>query len=91
MTGSIAEGASLLGLIVGFPLLLLGLMISLEKLESWGLREAESKAHQPELDKVDAAVQSVENMKLSAASPEVEPTAATSANGQAQQPVHMHD
>lgn len=38
MTESIAEGLSVVGLVVGFPLLLLLLMLSLEQLESWGLR-----------------------------------------------------
>lgn len=41
MTESIADGLSVVGLVVGFPLLLLGFMIALERLESWGLREAE--------------------------------------------------
>lgn len=39
MTETIAEGLSVIGLVVGFPLLLLVLMLSLEQLESWGLRE----------------------------------------------------
>lgn len=69
---SIAEGLSVVGLVVGFPLLLLVLMLSLEKLESWGLRSSEteraSAAHQP--DRIDAAVDEME--QLSVASPELE-------------------
>lgn len=37
----LTSGVSAVALIVGFPFLLLGLLISLEKLESWGLRPYE--------------------------------------------------
>jgi hypothetical protein len=90
VTGSIAESLSLLGLVVGFPLLLLGLMIGLEKLESWGLREPAHEGQQPQLDKVEAAVQSVEHMMAAAASQEAERAAARS-NGRAQHPVRLND
>lgn len=65
MTDPIAEGLSVAGLVIGFPLLLLGLMISLERLETWGLRDAEpherDTAHVE--DVVDAAVDDVEQMQ----------------------------
>lgn len=61
MTESIAEGLSVVGLVVGFPLLLLALMLSLGKLESWGLRVDEPRADR-ETEMVDAAVESVEQL-----------------------------
>ena len=62
MTESIAEGLSVVGLVVGFPLLLLGLMLSLEKLESWGLRGTDpQRADIPRLpDPIGDAVEEVE-------------------------------
>ena len=59
MTESIADGLSVAGLVVGFPLLLLGFMVSLQKLESWGLRETEPADQDGLHDIVDAAVQDV--------------------------------
>ena len=62
MTESIADGLSVVGLVVGFPLLLLGFMISLERLETWGLREFEpagSDAPQAR-DTIEAAVAETE-------------------------------
>jgi len=59
VTESIAEGLSVVGLVVGFPLLLLGFMVSLEKLETWGLRDTEP-AGELERDTVEAAVHEVE-------------------------------
>lgn len=58
MTESIADGLSVVGLVVGFPLLLLGFMISLERLESWGLRDTEPTPVEPptrEASRVDEA------------------------------------
>lgn len=66
MTDPIAEGLSVVGLVVGFPLLLLGLMISLERLETWGLRDTEP--HDPAVahvdDVVEAAVDDVEQLHV---------------------------
>lgn len=62
VTATVADTLSMLGLVAGFPLLLLCFMLSLEKLESWGLREdAPGSHHTP--DRVDAAVQQVEQLK----------------------------
>lgn len=61
---SIAEGVSIAVLVVGFPLLLLTLMLSLEKLESWGLRQTTPVEGGPAGERddhlVDAAVDAVE-------------------------------
>lgn len=62
MTGSMAETLSIIGLVAGFPLLLMCFMLSLEKLESWGLREAEPGPEQAQQDKIDAAVEQVEQL-----------------------------
>jgi hypothetical protein len=58
VTESIADGMSVVGLVAGFPLLLLGLMISLERLESWGLGESEPDppGSQQVRDSVESAV-----------------------------------
>lgn len=61
MTESIADGLSVVGLVVGFPLLLLGFMVSLEKLETWGLRDTDP-ADDLGPDTVEAAVQEVEQL-----------------------------
>jgi hypothetical protein len=61
VTESIADGLSVVGLVVGFPLLLLGFMVSLEKLETWGLRDTDgSEERRP--DAVEAAVHEVEQL-----------------------------
>lgn len=69
MTESIADGLSVVGLVVGFPLLLLGFMVSLEKLETWGLRDTEPADHAPR-DTVEAAVHEVEQLSARAADSE---------------------
>jgi hypothetical protein len=66
VTESITDGLSVVGLVVGFPLLLLAFMISLEKLETWGLRDADPGA--PDMSRtreaadaaIDAAIQDAE-------------------------------
>lgn len=58
----------MLGLVAGFPLLLLCFMLSLEKLESWGLREPELPPEQQVLDRVDAAVEQVEQLNAAGTS-----------------------
>jgi hypothetical protein len=62
VTESIADGLSVLGLVTGFPLLLLGFMVSLERLESWGLRESEpAPSDAPQVrDTVESAVAETE-------------------------------
>lgn len=62
MGESIAESLSTIGLVAGFPLLLLCFMLSLEKLESWGLREAERSPEEAQLDKVEAAMDAIEQL-----------------------------
>lgn len=52
----------MLGLVAGFPLLLLCFMLSLEKLESWGLREDLPRSQHAHRDRVDAAVEQVEQL-----------------------------
>lgn len=69
MTESIADGLSVVGLVVGFPLLLLGFMVSLEKLETWGLRDTEP-ADDPGRDRVQAAVHEVEQLTAAASESE---------------------
>lgn len=59
VTESIADGLSVAGLVVGFPLLLLGFMVSLEKLETWGLRESDPGRQEASWDMVDAAVHDI--------------------------------
>jgi hypothetical protein len=59
---SIAERLSTIGLVAGFPLLLLCFMLSLEKLESWGLREVERSPEEAQLDKVEAAMDAIEQL-----------------------------
>lgn len=68
MTESIAEGLSVAGLVVGFPLLLLAFMVSLEKLESWGLREPDLPGSDEHGDRVDAAVEAMEQLSIAARS-----------------------
>lgn len=60
MSESIAEVLSVFGLVVGFPLLLLALMISLERLETWGLRPPDDVLPDPDTQMVEAAVEAVE-------------------------------
>ena len=64
MTGAMAETLSTIGLVAGFPLLLLCFMLSLEKLESWGLRDLEPEPgpEQEQQSKIDAAVEQVEQL-----------------------------
>jgi len=52
----------MIGLVAGFPLLLMCFMLSLEKLESWGLRDLEPGPEQTPQDRVDAAVEQVEQL-----------------------------
>jgi hypothetical protein len=59
---SIAESLSTIGLVAGFPLLLMCFMLSLEKLESWGLREVERSPEDAQLDKVEAAMDAIEQL-----------------------------
>lgn len=59
MTESIAEGLSVVGLVVGFPLLLLAFMLSLEQLESWGLGESDTDGQQVP-DPIGDAVDEIE-------------------------------
>jgi type III secretory pathway component EscV len=59
---SIAESLSTIGLVAGFPLLLLCFMLSLEKLESWGLRDVETSADEAEGDKIEAAMDAVDRL-----------------------------
>jgi hypothetical protein len=59
---SIAESLSMIGLVAGFPLLLMCFMLSLEKLESWGLREVERSPEEAQLDKVEAAMDAIEQL-----------------------------
>ena len=67
MTEPIADGLSVAGLVIGFPLLLLGFMISLEKLETWGLRDTEpDRDATPPHDTVEAAVRDVEHLSAMA-------------------------
>ncbi|CAN5785768.1 hypothetical protein BH23ACT10_BH23ACT10_14180 [soil metagenome] len=77
VTESIAEGLSVVGLVVGFPLLLLGLMLGLEQLESWGLRNTDP--HRPDVpdlpDPIGDAVEQVE--QLAAVDAEAEQTGST--------------
>ena len=72
MSESIVETLTTIGLVAGFPLLLLCFMLSLEKLESWGLRDPEPSEQQPP-DLVDAAVEEVAQMATTQASPPSEP------------------
>ena len=62
MSESIAESLSTIGLVAGFPLLLLCFMLSLEKLESWGLRDHEASAEETRADKIEAAMDAVERL-----------------------------
>jgi hypothetical protein len=59
---SIAESLSTIGLVAGFPLLLLCFMLSLEKLESWGLQDVETSAEEAGGDKIEAAMDAVERL-----------------------------
>ena len=52
----------MIGLVAGFPLLLMCFMLSLEKLESWGLRESDPVPEPPQPDRVEAAVEQVEQL-----------------------------
>ena len=70
MTESIAEGLSVVGLVVGFPLLLLAFMVGLEKLETWGLRDTEPAEHPSTRDRVEAAVHEVEQLSAATADSE---------------------
>lgn len=62
MTESIADGLSVVGLVVGFPLLLLAFMVALEKLETWGLHDTEPAEHPSAHDRVEAALHEVEQL-----------------------------
>ena len=74
MTGTMADTLSMLGLVAGFPLLLLCFMLSLEKLESWGLREDAPRPNDPLRDRVDAAVEEVEQLAAAHQPPAGAPT-----------------
>lgn len=68
MTETIADGLSAVGLVAGFPLLLLAFMISLERLETWGLRDEIDEERPPEAhDKVQAAVEEIEQLSAGTA------------------------
>jgi hypothetical protein len=75
---SIAESLSTIGLVAGFPLLLMCFMLSLEKLESWGLREVERSPEEAQLDKVEAAMDAIEQL---AQAQHLTPTAIPPSNG----------
>jgi hypothetical protein len=75
---SIAESLTTIGLVAGFPLLLMCFMLSLEKLESWGLREVERSPEEAQLDKVEAAMDAIEQL---AKSQHLTQTATPSSNG----------
>ena len=65
MSESIAESLSTIGLVAGFPLLLMCFMLSLEKLESWGLRESEPSSEPSQADRADrieAAMDAIERL-----------------------------
>ena len=62
MSESIAESLSTIGLVAGFPLLLMCFMLSLEKLESWGLRELDHSPEQTRAEKIEAAMETVERL-----------------------------
>lgn len=62
MSESIAESLSTIGLVAGFPLLLMCFMLSLEKLESWGLREPDRSGEQSQADKIEAAMDAIERL-----------------------------
>ena len=78
MSESIAESLSTIGLVAGFPLLLMCFMLSLEKLESWGLREVERSPEEAQLDKVEAAMDAIEQL---AQAQHLTQTATPSSNG----------
>jgi hypothetical protein len=83
VTESIAEGLSAVGLVAGFPLLLLGFMISLERLETWGLRDDILEDRPPEAhDTVRAAVDEHDTVK--AAVEEIDQLSAGAAGAQEQ-------
>lgn len=68
MTETIADGLSAVGLVAGFPLLLLAFMISLERLETWGLRDEVDEERPPEAqDAVQAAVEEIEQLSAGTA------------------------
>lgn len=73
MTATMADTLSMLGLVAGFPLLLLCFMLSLEKLESWGLGEDMPKSQRTQRDRVAAAVEQVEQL-AAAQQPSVDAT-----------------
>ena len=62
MSESIAESLSTIGLVAGFPLLLMCFMLSLEKLESWGLRELDHRPEPTQAEKIEAAMDAVERL-----------------------------
>lgn len=67
VTETIAEGLSAVGLVAGFPLLLLAFMIALERLESWGLADELPEDLLPEAnDTVEAAVEELEQLSAGA-------------------------
>lgn len=70
MTDSLAESLSTIGLVAGFPLLLLCFMLSLEKLESWGLGDGAPGRQKAPADKVEAALDMVERLAAAPAPPE---------------------
>lgn len=78
MTETIAEGLSVIGLVAGFPLMLLAFMISLERLETWGLRDDDiADDRTPETnDTVRAAVEEIEQLSAGAQELDTESTSA---------------
>lgn len=62
MSESIAESLSTIGLVAGFPLLLMCFMLSLEKLESWGLREPQPGVDENRAERIEAAMDALERL-----------------------------
>jgi hypothetical protein len=77
VSDSIVESLSTIGLVAGFPLLLLCFMLSLEKLESWGLRELDHSPEQSRADRIEAAMDAVERLATNPARSDGEPVDGT--------------
>jgi hypothetical protein len=75
LTETIAEGLSAVALVAGFPLLLLAFMVSLERLETWGLHDDVPDDRPPEAhDTVEAAVEELEQLSAGAQELDAEST-----------------